>query len=84
MLEPPTQIPHGSRELGFDAVAPAARRRRVVGLVQDQETSRKHRSEPFSHRVGVGRIDEQIVTRKRLCVRQGLTPKPRSRRTRAR
>ena len=39
-------------------------------------------AEPLPHRIGVGRVDQQVCeTRNRLCVRQEFTPNPRSRRT---
>ena len=57
MFETAAEVAHGSCELGFDAVAAAARRGGVVRFVEDQQASGKHRSEPFTKRVGVGRID---------------------------
>ena len=61
MLEAPAQVADGAGELGLDAVAPAARRRRVVGFVQDQQAARRQVAEPFAHRVGVRRVDEEVV-----------------------
>jgi hypothetical protein len=36
MLEASGKIAHGARELGLDAIASAARRRRVMRFVKDQ------------------------------------------------
>jgi hypothetical protein len=57
MLEATRKIADGVRELGLNAVAPAARRRRVMRLVQDQQASGQQRPEPLPHRVRVGRVD---------------------------
>ena len=46
MLEAAAQIADGAGELGLDAVTPAARRRRVMRLVQDQQAARRHAAEP--------------------------------------
>ena len=87
VLEAPAQVTDGAGELGLDAVAPAARRRRVVGLRPGSAGCPATRSPSHSRiGIGIGRVDEQVVRDQKpaLCVRHGLTPKPRSRRTCAR
>ena len=69
VLEAPAQIADGAGELGLDAVAPTARRRRVVGLVQDQQAARRQVSEPFAHGIGIGRVDEEVVRDQKPAVR---------------
>ncbi len=69
MLEASGEIAHGARELGLDAIAPAARRRRVVRLVEDQQAPGQHRPEPFPHRVRVGRVDQEVVGDQESAVR---------------
>ena len=61
VLEAPAEIADGAGELGLDAVASAARRRRVVCFVQDQQAARRQLAQPLAHRIRVGRVDEQIV-----------------------
>ena len=61
VLEAPREITDCPRELRLDAVAPAARRRRVMRLVEDEQAAGPHRAEPGPHRIGVARIDQQIV-----------------------
>ena len=61
MLEARREITDGPRELRLDAVAPAARRCRVMRLVEDEQAPRPHRAEPGPHRIGVARIDQQVV-----------------------
>ena len=61
MLEAPREITDGPRELRLDAVATAARRRRMMRLVQDEQAAGPHRAEPGPHRLGVARIDQQVV-----------------------
>ena len=61
MLEAPREVADGARELRLDAVAPAARRRRMMRLVEDEQAARPHPAEPGPHRIGVGRIDQQVV-----------------------
>ena len=69
VLEAPAQIADGAGELGFDAVAAAARRRRVVGLVQDQQAAGRQVAEPLAHGIGIGRVDEQVVRNQEPAVR---------------
>ena len=69
MLEAAAEIADGARELGLDAVAPAARRRRVVCFVQNQEAARRQVAEPLPHRVRIGRVNEQIVRYDEAAVR---------------
>ena len=61
MLETVGQVAHRPRDLGLDAVAATGRRRRMVRLVEDQQAPRPRLAEPLAHRVGVGRIDQQVV-----------------------
>src|SRR5262249_8661668 len=61
VLEPGGEVAHRACELRLDPVAPAARGSCVVRLVEDQETSRQELPEPLAHRVGVVRVDEQVV-----------------------
>ncbi len=61
MLEPAAEVADGAGELGLDAVTAAARRRRVVGFVQDQQAARQQVAQPLSHGVRIRRVDEQIV-----------------------
>ena len=69
VLEAPAQVADGAGELGLDAVAAAARRRRVVGLVQDQQAARRQVSEPLAHGIGIGRVDEEVVRDQEAAVR---------------
>ena len=69
VLEAPAQVADGTGELGLDAVAPAARRRRVVGLVQDQKAARRQVAQPLAHGVGVRGIDEEVVGDQKSAVR---------------
>ena len=61
MLEASGQVANRASELGFDPVAPAARGGGVVGLVEDQQAPGQHRPQPLAQRVGVARVDQQIV-----------------------
>ena len=61
MLEPSRQVADGPGELRLDAVAPTARRRGVVRLVEYEQATGPHRAEPSAHRIGVTRIDQQVV-----------------------
>ena len=69
MLEAAGEVAHGAGELRLDAVAPAARGRGVVRLVEDQQAPGQHRPEPLPHRVGVGRVDQQVVRDQEAAVR---------------
>ena len=84
VLEAAGEVAHGARELRLDAVAPAARWRRVVRLVEDEQAARQQRPEPLAHRVGVGRVDQQVVRDQEAAVRAprvhaeaALAPHPR-------
>ena len=68
VLETPPEIADGAGELRLDAVAPAARRRGVMRLVQDQQTARLHLAEPLAHGVRVGRVDEKVVRDEKATV----------------
>ena len=68
VLETPPEIANRACELRLDAVAPAARRRRVMRLVQDQQAAGLHLAEPLAHGVRVGRIDEKIVGDEKAAV----------------
>ena len=84
VLEAAGQIAHRPGEAGLDAVAAAACGSGVMRLVQDQQADCLQLAQPLAHGVGVGGVRQQVgEIRKRLWVRQGLTPKPRSRCTRA-
>ena len=82
MLEPLGKLAHGLRELTRDRVAGAARRRRVMRLVEDQQRARPEFAEDVAQAgdvvSSVSRLWEMM---KREPVRQGLTEKPRSRRS---
>ncbi len=69
MLEAAGEVAHRARELGLDAVAPAARRRGVVRLVEDQQAPGQQRPEPFPQRVRVGRVDQEVVRDEEAAVR---------------
>ena len=69
MLEAAGEVTDGAGELRLDAVASAARRRGMVRLIQDQQAARPQRSQPGSHRIGVARIDQQIVRHEEPAVR---------------
>ncbi len=84
MLEAAGEVAHRARELRLDAVAPAARRRRVVRLVEDQQAPGQQRPEPLPHRVRVGRVDQEVVRDQEAAVRAprvhaeaALAPHPR-------
>ena len=68
MLEAPAEVADCAGELRLDPVAPAARRRGVMGFVQDQEAPRKQPAQPFAHRVRVVRVDEQVVRHEEAAV----------------
>ncbi len=54
-----------------------------MGLVEDQERAGREVAEPVAQRAGVGLVEQEAVRDEEAacgCV-QGLTPKPRSRRT---
>jgi hypothetical protein len=61
MLEASSEITHGARKLGLDAVASTARRRRVMRFVKDQQASRQEWPEPFPHWICISRVDQQVV-----------------------
>ena len=61
VLETLRQIADCAGELRLDAVAPAGGRRGMVRLVENQQTAGRHRPQPLAHRVGVGRVDQQVV-----------------------
>ena len=68
VLEAAGQVAQGTCEFRLDAVTPAARRRRMVRLVEDEQASRQERSEPLAQRIRVSRIDEQIVGNEKTAV----------------
>ena len=68
MLEAPAEVADCAGELRLDPVPPAARRRGVMGFVQDQQAPRKQPAQPFAHRVCVGRVDEQVVRHEEAAV----------------
>ena len=75
VLEAPAEVANRPGELRLDPVAPTARRRSVVGLVQDQQATRQQLAQPLPHRVRVGRIDEQVVRDEKTAVRApGVDP----------
>ena len=69
VLEAAGEVADRARELRLDAVAPAARGRGVVGLVEDQQAPGQQRPEPLAHRVGVGRVDQEVVRDEEAAVR---------------
>src|SRR5262245_26380307 len=69
MLEAAAEVTDSAGELRLDAVAPSARRRRVVGLVENQEAARQEPAEPHAHRVGVSRVDQQVVRDEKAAMR---------------
>ena len=68
VLETTSEIADRTGELRLDSVTPAARRRGVVGLVQDQQSARLHLAEPLAHGVRVGRVDEKVVRHEKSAV----------------
>ena len=68
VLEAPSEIADCARELRLFPVTPAARRRGVMGFVQDEDAPRKQLAQPFAHGVRVGRIDEQVVGHEKAAV----------------
>src|SRR6202043_734698 len=69
MLKAAGEIAHGARELGLDPVAAAARGRGMMGLVQNQKTSRQERTQPLTQRVRVSRVDQDVVGYQKAAVR---------------
>ena len=69
VLEPGRQIADGAGESGLDAVAAAGRGCGVMRLVEDQEAAFEPRAEPLAHRIGVGRVDQQVVRDEETAVR---------------
>ena len=69
VLEAPGQVANRAGELGLDSVAPAARGRGVMGLVEDQQAPGQHRPQPLAQRVRVARIDQQVVGDQEAAVR---------------
>jgi hypothetical protein len=81
VLEALGEAAHGARQLGVDRVLGALRRRRVVGLVEDEERSRTLVLQPVAQRGGVRlvaqervREDEEIVRRERVDGVPALPP----------
>ena len=68
VLEAAAQIPHRPRELGFDAVAAARRRCRVMRFVQNQQAARQHLAQPLAQRFGVRRVRQQVVGHQKAAV----------------
>ena len=68
VLEAASEIADRAGEPGLDPVTPAARRRGVMGFVQDQEAARQQVAQPFAQGVRVGRIDEQVVRHEKAAV----------------
>jgi hypothetical protein len=69
MLETAAEIADSASELRLDPITAAARRRGVVGLVENQKAPRQQRAEPLPHRIGVGRIAQQVVRDEKPAVR---------------
>ena len=69
VLEASAQISHGAGELGLDAVAAAGRRRGVVRFVQNQQAAGQRFAQPLAQRVGVGRVDQEVVGDQKAAVR---------------
>ena len=68
VLESGREIAHGPRESGFYAVTPARRRRGMVCFVKDQHAAGKQRSQPLTHRISIGRVDQKVVRDKETAV----------------
>ena len=84
VLEASREVADGAGELRLDAVAPAARRRRVVRLVEDEQAAGPQGAEPRPHGVGVARVDQQVVRHEepavghpRVHAEAALAPHPR-------
>ena len=61
VLETRRNVPDGPRGLRVDGVAGAARRRRVVRFVQDQQRSRGELAQPVTQPGGVRLVDQQAM-----------------------
>ena len=68
MLEATGQVVHRPGELGFDSVASARRRRRVMRFVQDQQAARRQRTQPLADGIGVRRVRQQSVRHQEAAV----------------
>src|SRR5450755_3357019 len=68
MLKADGEIAHGARELGLDPVAVAARGRGMMGLVQNQKTSREERTQPLTQWVCVSWVDQEVVRYQKAAV----------------
>ena len=72
VLEPSGQIAHRAGELGVDRKFRAARRRRVVGLIKDQQRLLALIAEPVAQGPGVG-----LIAHKRLANDEAGVGRPR-------
>ena len=61
VLEARRDVPDGPRGLRIDGVTGAARRRRVMRFVQDQQRLRGEAAQPVAQPGGVGLVDQQAV-----------------------
>ena len=61
VLEPASEFAYGAGELRLNAVVPTARRRGMMGLIQDEQATGQKGTEPLAHGIGIGRIDQQVV-----------------------
>src|SRR5262245_1868000 len=84
MLEASREVADRAGELRLDAVTATARGRSVVRLIEDQQAAREQRAEPLAHRIGVGRVDQQVLRDEKAAVcpprvhaETALTPHPR-------
>ena len=69
MLEAAGKVADRAGEPGLDSVAPAARGRGVMRLVENQQAAGQHRSQPFAQGVRVARIDQEVVGDQEPAVR---------------
>ena len=75
VLEPPGQVADGPGDLRVDRVLRAARRRGVVGLVEDQQRAGAEVAEPVAQRCSVSLVDQQPVRDQEPGVgRPGIDP----------
>lgn len=74
MLKAWRKITDGAGELGIDGTFSTTGWGRVMGLVQNQETAGAKTIKPYTHRTGIGFVDdESLRNQKSGKVSHGLT-----------
>src|ERR1019366_4709727 len=68
MFETRRQITYGPRDVGIDGVSLAARWRRVMGLVQNEQGSWAEGAEPVAKRSGVGLVNQEALRNQKARV----------------